>query len=52
MKRLTRRNMGPVAELARAELEEFAQYVGGADLAAGLERFVARRQGPLKGTGA
>jgi enoyl-CoA hydratase/carnithine racemase len=45
MKRLTRRNMGPVAELARSELAEFSQYVDSADLAVGLERFVARRQG-------
>jgi len=43
IKRLTRGNMGPVAELARAELKEFARYVDCEDLAAGLAHFVARR---------
>jgi enoyl-CoA hydratase/carnithine racemase len=52
-KRLMRRNIGPAAELARAELEEFAHYVDSEDLVRGLERFAARRQGlPQKGASA
>lgn len=49
-KRLLQRSMGPAAELARAELEEFAHYVGSADLAAGFDRFAGKRKGfPEKG---
>jgi enoyl-CoA hydratase len=42
IKQLTRRNGAPVAELARLELEAFAEYLNHPDLANGLARFAER----------
>ena len=44
VKRLTHASAGPLAELARFELQEFTSYVNHPDLVAGLQKFVARRR--------